>query len=290
MRDYIAEVKASFPKLTIKTQKLIKTGWDCVVVEINNDLIYLVPRERRNMANDGKLLAFLSEQGLAVPSGVMIAPDGSIIGYSKVKGDELQPSVFSALDQNSRDSAIKQIADFLTQLHGTDLDKVEALGYKPKPADYLFDKVKTWIEKYLPRRLNSTEMQRVERFMNEWAANIGGYDPCLVHCDFSSDHILYDFEGKDIKLGFIDFSDSIIHDPAWDFAKLLDYGDEVFGAILEGYKTMNDKLGIKKRAEIYRERTYVWHLVDPFLDHPYLPFDFETALKEFRDKMMKTQE
>lgn len=289
MRDYVAEVKAAFPELKISTTKLYENGWDCVVVEVNDNLMFRVPREKRDMTNDGKLLDFLSKKGLAVPGGNVISADGVITGYEKLPGKELRPKVLENLDPALKDDALNQIADFLTKLHGLDVKEVEALGYQPKPADYLFDKVKGWIDTYLPERLNASEMERVEQFMQDWKDNIGGYTACLVHCDFSSDHILYDKGDDKIRLGFIDFSDSIIHDPAWDFAKLLDYGDKPFKHILARYKTKNDKQGIEKRARIYRDRTYVWHLVDPFLDLPYLPFDFETALKDFRANMMKSE-
>lgn len=290
MRDYVAEVKAAFPELKIKKTKLYENGWDCVVVEVNNSLMFRVPRKKRDMTNDWKLLDFLSKKALSVPGGNVISADGVITGYEKLPGEELRPKVLENLDPALKGDALNQIADFLTELHGLDIKEVEALGYQPKAPDYLFDKVRGWVDKYLPQRLSGPEMERVEKFMHEWEENIGGYTACLVHCDFSSDHILYNKEDSNIRLGFIDFSDSIIHDPAWDFAKLVDYGEKAFKHILGRYKTANNKHGIDKRARIYRERTYVWHLVDPFLDLPYLPFDFETALKDFRANMMSEKD
>jgi hypothetical protein len=52
------------------------------------------------------------------------------------------------------------------------------------------------------------------------------------------------------SLGIIDFSDSIISDPARDFAALFSYGENFVRSVLSFYQTTSDS-DIYERAQIY---------------------------------------
>ncbi len=57
----------------------------------------------------------------------------------------------------------------------------------------------------------------------------------ITHCDIQEKNILIDKDLTQIT-GIIDFSDAMIADPALDFDRLWDYGNEFVHGVYEAYQ------------------------------------------------------
>ena len=73
--------------------------------------------------------------------------------------------------------------------------------------------------------------------------------PVLIHGDLTSDNVFVNKQSKN-NLGIIDFSDSIISDPAKDFAALFSYGEKFVYSVLQ-YYTATSSSELFERARIY---------------------------------------
>jgi aminoglycoside 2''-phosphotransferase len=70
----------------------------------------------------------------------------------------------------------------------------------------------------------------------------------LTHGDIAPKHLIWDFESK--AIGFIDFSDRSISDPALDFAELYTYGEDFVSKVYQQYNgpDKGDNFLIRARA------------------------------------------
>ena len=115
----------------------------------------------------------------------------------------------------------KQIAEFLTELHSVKISAPERFELKE------FKKLQKDAKKILPGH-------NFDSFFSELKIIFKTpHNKVLIHGDFSPDNIII----KNGKLaGVIDFTDRAIHDPAFDFIFLWDFGREFVEAVHAHYK------------------------------------------------------
>ncbi len=92
-----------------------------------------------------------------------------------------------------------------------------------------------------------------DSFNRTYSSSINKYS--IIHGDFTDDHILIDIDNK--RLGFIDFGDVSIGDPAFDFAGLyISYGKEFMVEILSNYELVVDKFFLERIEEFNIKQLY----------------------------------
>ncbi len=234
----LQEIKTNFPDLSWKSSKYISVGFDNYVIILDNKIVFRIPKNdysKKILKDEIKLLKQLAGKiSSKIPSYTFIAKNCA--GYPIIKGEKLKlPTLMIA----------KQIAEFLTELHSVKISAPERFELKE------FKKLQKDAKKILPGH-------NFDSFFSELKIIFKTpHNKVLIHGDFSPDNIII----KNGKLaGVIDFTDRAIHDPAFDFIFLWDFGREFVEAVHAHYK--GEKTGILERSKSYSEARKIWKMLE----------------------------
>jgi aminoglycoside phosphotransferase (APT) family kinase protein len=218
--------------------ELLDEGWDFQVFEVDAGWLFRFPKREASVAKlnmERKLLSDLGEWvSLPVPSYEYFCEshEGSIrpfAGYKKLPG--INGDISKLVD---RHRVAQQLGEFLARLHTYPVDKAREAGV-PEARDL----VTHWREKSREqlRRLNDLNVNigLLRRYIeNDTPVSFQG-SPSLVHNDLWAEHILVDTCSGEVS-GIIDWGDTVIGDPAIDFACLYTwYGERWLENVLTHY-------------------------------------------------------
>jgi aminoglycoside 2''-phosphotransferase len=258
-----------FPQVEIHSLALILSGWDSLVLDVNDRLIFLFPRRPENKALMEKQMELLPRLAGRLPIPVpqvqytrrKSAGDAhTLMGYPKIAGvglDEL-PAVSQAI--------LRQLGEFLTALHCFPLEKAfPGLRGAPNPQDWQeqYKDTYRWVQDLVLPRLSRPDRLATsllwEVFLS--AEDNFGFQPRLVHGDLGPEHILCEPSGARLQ-GVIDWEDACPGDPALDFAGLFSLGGEALvDRTLSFYQGAVD--------ETFRRRVRFYHTIAPFYEIRY---------------------
>ena len=289
-------IEQLYPDFTINTIDISGEGNDCIAYEINRDFIFKFPKHSRgstNLFNEVNILKRIHNKlPLPIPELVFTGMPSetyqmSFAGFTKIKGVPLTPLLLNNLPKQSQNQAAKDLARFLSELHSINISGFKSnlvLDFREKINE---DNKK--IKKLLSRELKGPQMKKVDDFYRDILENeiYFKYYPCLIHNDFSSDHILFDTE-KNTICGIIDFGDAAISDPDNDFISLMEddeeYGMEFVSKILNHYKHKD----IPTVLEKYRMKEKYWSFEKIIYGKEYGYMDwYEEGLNEIRSIKIK---
>lgn len=250
---YKEMIETCFPDISIQTWAVHLSGWDSVVLEVNDTLMFRFPRPNRPdvEAQLEKEIALLPELArtlpLPVPQFDYICDDGPgagrrFVGYRKLAGVQLR-SDNPALAQPQQ--ITRQLGEFISCLHRFPVERAAQLKIAPvSTADWrqrfrdLTAQVCGDVVPLLEPALRAKAAALWEGFVAAEAHFL--FRPVLIHSDLNSDHILYD-ESSGKLTGVIDWGDVKIGDPAMDFADLLHtYGRAFVDVVLARYQLERD--------------------------------------------------
>jgi aminoglycoside 2''-phosphotransferase len=257
-RTLVKIIEQQFPSLSVSSAERILTGWDNVVLDINNRIIFRFPRFKaaeKSLEREIKLLSSLPGRlSVPIPDYKYIAPaeknQFSFAGYKKIPGNRVTIGGYRlAWTRN----LARGLAGFLRQLHTTKItgriaQTIPRQGSKEKKR--ILDKHRAQIHalayKYLDRKTRKLSESffedSVERFEK------ANYEPVLVHGDLTTNNILVDPNSAKLA-GVLDWGDSRITDPALDFCGLFEINRHLGRETLALYaERSRDFLG---RVEVY---------------------------------------
>ncbi len=235
--DVVKIINSGFPTFRIATIKTLGSGHDSEAYLINNEFVFKFPKHEKasnNLYKETKVLLEI-ENKLRIPTPKIefIGKPNEIfdmyfIGYRKIAGDILTPTLFHSLSKQTQEQIAIDIARFLKALHSMKLLHHAKELEQDKKEKYIQDY--NILKKLIFPVLNEDEKEKIKRMYKEIASNhtFFHYHKCLIHNDFSADHILFD---KNIGrvCGVIDFGDVAISDPDNDFMYLLEDSEEEYG-------------------------------------------------------------
>jgi aminoglycoside 2''-phosphotransferase len=179
--------------------------------------------------------------GVPIPqiqgSGTRMDTGEQFVFYPLLPGTILEVEVLSSLERTCRSELVRQMAGFVTWLHGFPVEIARSCGLaEVDPRRYLPE---------LMRRAGDTISHRLDAAVwryYRWLAELyldtpelHTYTPALLHGDLSPGHFLADLD-RCVLTGVIDFGDCFIGDPHRDLIYLLeDYGQDVLDLFLTFY-------------------------------------------------------
>ncbi len=241
---YQSRVARQFPGLDLSGWRLLGEGGVCYVFETDDGLAWRFFKQAEWQAGlelETRLLPELARAvSLAVPryeylSDAAVPP--RFAGYRKIEGEPLTREQLAAC---CTDQPIRQLAQFLTELHRFPVERAQAAGVPMRAPDQrqaeqlkLNDQIRQHVWPLLDDR------QRV------WAAHIMSdlsrdesmldYAPALCHSDLWAEHVLFDSAREELT-GVIDWESATLGDPAGDWAALeLEHGAETVERVLAHY-------------------------------------------------------
>ncbi len=238
-------IEKCFPQLKITQSRQILKGWDNIVLEIDNQYIFRFPRFRESEQHLRKEIMFLPILSrylrTRVPNYKFVWRGDSeypywFAGYRKITGTPMTVGGFRKIWIKT---LAKDIAGFLNELHSLSIPERGLHGipkYTPKDCCNARRAVYTKVQRTVYPLLGKEMRGRVETFWHNQLANLANVDfePVLIHGDLTSRNILFDPSKLRLK-GILDWSDSLVGDPAFDFAGLFEINPNFGHEILRLY-------------------------------------------------------
>jgi aminoglycoside phosphotransferase (APT) family kinase protein len=218
--------------------ELLDEGWDFQVFEVDERWLFRFPKREASVAKlntECKLLSGLGEWvSLPVPNYEYFceSPESSsrpFAGYRKLPG--IAGDTSKMVD---RDGVARQLGVFLSRLHTYPVDKAREAGVQEER-----DLVVHWRDRSREqlRKLDGLNVNPdlLRRYLeNDTPVSFEGA-ASLVHNDLWAEHILVDSRSGRVS-GIIDWGDTVIGDPAIDFACLYAwYGESWLENVLGHY-------------------------------------------------------
>ena len=259
----IQTIKSSGLALKWKSAKYVPVGFDHDVIIINNTRIFRFPKNSysKNLLQDEiALLKILSKKiSVNIPDYDFIAKNFSYASYPIITGKGLTVKTYNNLTNNQKNILATQIANFLTELHSVPLTKIKNLNIRERFAEIELNQLHKRAKKYIYSRLSLKETMIFDSFFSELSSILKQTrKKVLVHGDFSGDHIIINKKNK--LSGVIDFTDRAIHNPAFDFVFLWEFGLPFVQKVITHYG--RDKNDFLLCSRVYAEANAIWNMIE----------------------------
>lgn len=247
MQHYRQYVQQTMPNTTIRSYKQNDNGWDNIVVIVNNEWLFRFPRKSqyaRRIPREKKVCEILSHslQGIEVPKYHVLyknesdsIPFGSY--YALIHGEPLTAQTLAGLTVKEQEIIATQLATFLSSLHTIPIERAVEWGFHVERHLTYWRQIQAKLHDYLSHTFTSIERKSFDCLFENFFEYIHepNFQNTMIHADFTHHHILFNGKNKKVS-GIIDFGDTQIGDPAFDFAGLYhDFGNEFTGAIYKQY-------------------------------------------------------
>jgi len=252
-----AMVEAHFPEVSIERCEPVLGGWDHIMLLVNREWIFRIPRRpecEATLEKEARLLPLLAPSlPLPVPRYEFVWRGGVspriVVGYRHIPGVRLGPKV---LGGPHGATVAGQIAAFLTALHAFPLQRAASVGVSvgdPTTWRKEYASFFRWVQREAFPALDSRERQWTTDICEDFLGNAANFrfTTALLHRDLAMEHVLYDPASGDVT-GVVDWGDASVGDPAFDFAGILaDLGESAVRAVLKEYRGPKDA-GMMDRA------------------------------------------
>ncbi len=251
--DYLKRIIAEFPEITYKKAVLLDHGWDDVVIILDKKIVFSFPRRPKYIQEKFKKeLLLLPKLGptlpLSIPQFTFVARNKSFAGYSYIAGQPLRKKDLENMPIAKQRHIAQELVGFLQALHAFPVPLARSHGVINS---WTASQHRAWCAAHLPvikKRLRASRATQLQNIFDACVhANLREYN-CVVHQDFTTDHILFD-PLKNKITGIIDFGEVQFSDPAIDIARMWEYGERFVDFVLHTYKTNDKNIKIKSREK-----------------------------------------
>jgi aminoglycoside 2''-phosphotransferase len=253
------EVQDRFPSLQAVKYRTIATGWENLVLEINEEYIFRFPLFRggwTRIQEEMVLLPWLSrELTFAVPNYEYIWPGSRrhperFAGYRRIHGIPCTKGVFRKKWTTRLGG---DLGHFITELHNVRPPLTASSSipkYNPKTWAGLREKFYRRVRKLAYPLLDVQTRRKAEIF---WEASLdqfskANFEPVLIHSDLRGGNTIFDPKTGGLT-GIIDWGHVAVADPALDFMGSFEINRHLGERALESYGRGTS--GFLERIELY---------------------------------------
>jgi aminoglycoside 2''-phosphotransferase len=258
-RSLVSEVEACFPKISVENYRVITSGWDNLVLEVNGQYIFRFPRFRGGWTRLRRELAILPSLsphlGVATPRYEFVWGGNrehpwKFAGYRKLEG---LACAESRLRRESLMRLGRDMGSFLSDLHSFNPPQ-SIVGfisrYNPK----------AWTESraLFHRRVRRLVYPRLRPHVRKWAEDFwqwslevfsrAEFEPTLIHADLRGGNVIISPSTGELK-GIIDWDNAAVADPALDFMGMFELNHDLGEIALRNYR--RGARGYRERVEVY---------------------------------------
>lgn len=243
----LTRLRVELPQFAHLEITLLGEGTDHLALDLGGQYVVRVPKREEAAAalrTEVKLLTWLAPRlPLAVPEYEFF-PSGqdaasSYGGYAKLSGT---PGLLTDVERTPFDVIGPTLGVFLRRLHDATVEEARALGVEDDD-DPLLDE---WEHDALDDLSAAIRRGYVPSDAGKRWAQVLTSRPStervprrLIHGDFAAEHVLLD--GHGMPTGVIDWTDTVLGDPARDLSGLLHWGgDGLLNAALETYGRVDE--------------------------------------------------
>jgi len=234
--NYLHIIQKEYPDFSISSIEFNDQGQNSDVIVINREFIFRFPKYSRVLERLKMETAILNHVRdylpLDVPAPMFVNLEHkfvgeAFIGYRLIPGEPLWRETFQNIDTQEVERGLaKQLATFLKALHSIPMDEL-AVNKLPVDTCSEITNIYSRIQEKLFGLMRVDARNWVARHFEDFLGDLNNfeYTPVLKHGDFGPSNIVFD-KKKQSVIGIIDFGNSGMGDPAYDFAGLLGgYGE-----------------------------------------------------------------
>lgn len=263
LNEYRQQLEQDLPELVIQEFKCIGNGWDHIALEVNDEIIFRMPKDGQFNDEQCRLVAYelavlrklQPVLPVAIPEPLYIAPHGSYFGYPKLEGmsaDEAWPKLTS-------DDQVKLqedwVAVIMTIERALPAEEARKLGV---PSFWLQEGIHG-IHGLLQRENLSVEHRMFAEWTLERAKRLDvNKDPFFLHNDFYLHNMLLDPQTKRLK-ALLDWSDCCTAPIEREFMLWHWLPSAQFDAIIELYTRRTGR-------SVDKEQVKTWSYVEALSD------------------------
>ena len=273
-------LEQTFPQIRIHNLSVIQSGWDTLVLVVNDRYIFRFPRRPELEAQLEKEMGLLPllTQVLPVPVPQVefacrksAGEAHTLMGYPKIPGIGLDAIATVS------DEVVGQVGEFLTALHrmpGKQFQSVVGGSTSPEEWRRKYQDMYAWAKDLAFPYLSKPDELAASLLWEVYLSDADNFSfrPKLIHGDLGPEHILCQPDVSAV-CGVIDWGDARLGDPALDFAGLFSLdGEELVDRTLSFYQEPVD--------ETFRRRVRFYYTIMPFYEIRYaLTIEDEAHLK-----------
>ena len=244
---YEETIRELYPDLEINQIEMNDIGQNNDVLIVNNTLVFRFSKYIegiKKLEKETKVLDHIKEEvSLSIPYPHYRSFESNEVGkvftgYQLIQGTPFWSSAMEKIDDEDHIQEIAtQLVQFLTELHSQPINnlniKKQSVEDIRESIEELYDNFKEKLFPYMNEESQAEVAQNFESFLSK--DDLLNFNTVLIHGDFGSSNILWDSKCKEIT-GVIDFGETEIGDPAYDFAGLLaSYGNPFIKRCLNLY-------------------------------------------------------
>ncbi|WP_062515834.1 phosphotransferase family protein [Halobacillus sp. KGW1] len=229
---YVERIRELYPDLELNQIEVNDIGQNNDVLIINNMLVFRFPKYIegiKKLEKETKVLDHIKGKvslPISYPQyrSFEIYEVGKVFtGYQLIEGGPLWPQIMKEMNNEEQiQNLSSQLVEFLSELHfqpisNLDIKKQSVKDIRQSIVE-LYDNFKEKLFPYMKEKSKSDVSQSFEDFLSN--AKLMDFSTVLIHGDFGASNILWDSKRNEIT-GVIDFGETEIGDPAYDFAGLL---------------------------------------------------------------------
>lgn len=243
LQPFLDVIQQKCPKLVVETAVFNREGQYNTVLLLNDDLIFRFPRFEgglEQLALETQILTAVQPYlPLPVPNPIYKnfnnAPVGeAFMGYRRIPGEPLYHPAFEKVEDKM--ALAQQIALFLQALHSVPIRELvdEPLPESDTEEEWwdVYGRIQTKLFPYMRLEACKNVAHHFESVLND--PQQYQFEPQLRHGDFGTGNLLHNPESGQMS-GIIDFGFTVLGDPAFDLAGLLNYGEPFVQEIARHY-------------------------------------------------------
>lgn len=244
-------ISSDFPELKVEKITLIDNGWDNVVVEINDNIIFRFPKDDGvNFDVEVKILDILKDKiSLQIPKIEFLGKSFTYMGYPKIQGSNLTSEIFNSLNSEQKEKLTFDLANFLREMHESiSPDEARKLGVENEDMPSYSRSIKEVLLKKISDKqiLGFTEatIKEYEGMIQEKVELV------FLYNDLHTENMAFDATAKKLN-GVFDFGDIMIGDVNMDFYPLYKFNPYFMKAVAEKYQELTSRKLNLRRMVVY---------------------------------------
>ena len=243
--------------LAAQKSNMLLDGWDNLVLEVNNELIFRFTRRPEILEQHLKeleLLPLLNKHlTLQVPEPIYHQTDSPpyYTGYKKIPGKPITK-------ETNQETIIHTLTEFLRELQQIDHNSLQKTPrFTPNSWKKEYHELYQRITKEAYPSLGPQIQSRITKEFNAFLETKLQFKPTICHRDLGIEHIL---ESGNRITGIIDWGDACIGDPAFDLTGIfMGLGEDIA-------RSISNQIGCPIE---YLERARFYSKIAPFYEYLY---------------------
>lgn len=276
-----AAIIAAFPELAGGDFYANDAGWDSLIIDVDNSLIFKFPRDAEaetGLRQEAALLAALRPKlSIIVPDMELIEGPPLFSRHAKLPGEHLLSPDYAQLDDAARSRIAQQLANFHTEMHGLTALSIATVGDEMAEPWVPVHAMRAVAVPALPASLRDTAMAEIDAYE---ALAPDPHGQIFGYFDAHGWNMAFDKQSATLN-GVYDFADSGVGALHQEFIYANFIDRDLCARVIAAYEQITGRAIDRRRVEILTSMLHLSDLAEFVDDAETLPKVLEFAVPWF---------